>query len=56
MGEEHVPVRGKGSTRSARAETNLHSFLNKTEGPVLPRRQGETLFQPTLNGKGFYAV
>lgn len=56
LSEAEVPTDAQGSTGAARAETNLLSFLNKTEGPSLPGRQGETLWGPKLNGKGFYAV
>lgn len=42
--------------KAGRAEANHLSFLNKTEGPWLPSRQGETLRGPGLNGKAFYAV
>lgn len=54
--EAEVLADTRGSAGAARTETNLLSFLNKTEGPSLPGRQGETLWGPELNGKGFYAV
>lgn len=56
LSEAEVPAGAWDSTGAVRAETNLLSFLNKTEGPSLPSRQGETLWGPELNGKGFYAV
>ena len=56
MALSEADVAAGGGKRAARAETNPVSFLNKTEGPSLPSRQGETLRGPELNGKGFYAV
>lgn len=56
LSEAEVPADAQESAGAGGAGTNLLSFLNKTEGPTLPSRQGETPWGPELNGKGFYAV